>query len=137
MSRAENVNVFLNIKDKLINLGYSDNGIDINEDLPEVKSILKLKLDETSLETIMRYLGLYGSEVQFNDYLNVVKEYQALKDSENAIDFSDMQTIVWHYLQNDQFTYDRWQKARDFSHGMNANDGKIAIRGGENYGPYC
>lgn len=35
------------------------------------------------------------------------------------------------------FTYDRWQKARDFSHGMNANDGKTAIRGGENYGPYC
>ena len=30
MSRAENVDVFLNIKDKLINLGYSDNGIDIN-----------------------------------------------------------------------------------------------------------
>lgn len=104
MSRAENVDVFLNIKDKLINLGYSDNGIDINEDLPEVQSILKLKLDETSLETIMRYLGLYGSEDQFKDYLSVIKEYQALKDSENAIDFLDMQTIVWHYLQNDQFT---------------------------------
>lgn len=104
MSRAENVDVFLNIKDKLINLGYSDNGIDINEDLPEVKSILKLKLDETSLETVMRYLGLYGSAEQFADYLSVIKEYQALKDHENAIDFSDMQTIVWHYLQNDQFT---------------------------------
>lgn len=103
MNQIDNIQKILDKKEKLINFGFSDNGIDINENLPEVKPILKLTFDETPLETVMRYLNLYESEQAFKDYLNVVKEYQKLKKEEGALDFSDMQTIVWHYLQTGKF----------------------------------
>lgn len=103
MNQIDNIQKILDKKEKLINFGFSDDGIGINENLPEVKSILKLTFDETPLETVMCYLNLYESEQAFKDYLNVVKEYQKLKKEEGTLDFSDMQTIVWHYLQTGKF----------------------------------
>lgn len=101
LSRFENVEKYMKTYDTVINLGWSQNGLDFDHDDKTVKIICD-QLGGNShndLVVILTYLG-HGDIDYIKNYQNVVKKYWQLKSDNGQIDFADMQSLLLMKLQD-------------------------------------
>lgn len=92
LTRPENIARFTDVASKLVNFGYSSNGLDVNEDNPQVKVILKnlQKSGEPPIRSLLTFMG-HGDTDYWESYQAVIGRYQELKHGTNGLDFDDMQ----------------------------------------------
>ena len=92
LSRSENIARFTDVASKLVNFGYSSDGLDVNQDNPQVKVILKnlQQAGESPIQALLKFMG-HGDEDYWQSYHEVISYYHELKDSSGGLDFDDMQ----------------------------------------------
>ena len=101
LTNYENVERKMNLCDQLINHNYSYDGINLNMNNRQVQIILN-NLEHDSNDTLtplLQFFGVIDSDI-INDYKRVVTTYAQIKQRENKIDFSDIQTYLSRTIQN-------------------------------------
>ena len=94
LSINENVARFTDIASKMINYGYSYDGIHVNTNNHNVQIILQNLNNKSDLQTLLSFFGK-ADDAYYRDYFNVISEYQRLKQTTGSIDFDDMQALVY------------------------------------------
>lgn len=98
LTRSENVARFTDVASKLVNFGYSNNGLDVNLDNPQVKIILdNFPAVPDPMQVLLTFLG-HGDRDYYDSYQAVIKLYQHLKNNQAGLDFDDMQARLKHLL---------------------------------------
>lgn len=100
LTDLENVKRFTDVASSLINFGYSTDGLSVNYDSQQVKTILNsLHLrDKSDMQTLLTYLGHSGDDY-YETYQKVITNYQELKHGNQELDFDDMQSWLKRDLQ--------------------------------------
>lgn len=96
---AENVSRYTDVMSKLINYGYSNDGLQINYQNRNVQTILSNLKTGNDLATLLAYFG-QSSEDYYHNYVNVITKYRNIKQQAGAIDFDDMQGILYWAITN-------------------------------------
>ena len=99
LSRSENISRFTDIASKLVNFGYSTDGLDVNQNNPHVKVILRnlQQAGESPIRALLKFMG-HGDEDYWQSYQAVINCYHELKDCSGGLDFDDMQAQLKNLL---------------------------------------